>query len=383
MLVDLHAHYPMQVIPKEHRGTHNQMQRWHQARGRAQLIKTISRFKNFQGDDNTPSVTFEGMRKGDVGIILSVLYLPFDEIDADYGAPPAGDSLGHITDQIEAVEASLPRDPGAPRVIVVKNLDGLEDALGGEGLGLVHCIEGGFVLGPDEQGIDEAVATLARHGVAYITLAHLFWRRVATNAPALPFMPDWFYRRLFSQPKEGLSVLGRRAVEAMIGKRMLVDVSHMSDASFDETLSMIEAHPGTPVLATHSAFRFGYARGGLEYNLDPAQVRRIRDVDGVIGLIMCTHYVSHGLYPPEETSHSLDLLYAHIDAIAELCDWSHDHIAIGSDLDGFIKPALPGLERLEYMGALQDGLVRRYGREIADKISSGNALRMLRYRFGG
>jgi microsomal dipeptidase-like Zn-dependent dipeptidase len=137
------------------------------------------------------------------------------------------------------------------------------------------------------------------------------------------------------------------------------------------------------VLATHSAFRFGYARGGLEYNLDPAQVRRIQDVGGVIGLIMCTHYVSHGLYPPEGTSHSLDLLYAHIDVIAELCDWSYDHIAIGSDLDGFIKPALPGLERLEYMGALQDGLVRRYGREIAEKISSGNALRMLRYRFGG
>jgi hypothetical protein len=38
-----------------------------------------------------------------------------------------------------------------------------------------------------------------RRGVAYITLAHLFWRRVATNSIAVP-LPERLYRLVFPQP---------------------------------------------------------------------------------------------------------------------------------------------------------------------------------------
>jgi microsomal dipeptidase-like Zn-dependent dipeptidase len=382
-IVDLHAHYPMQVIPPEHRGAYRQMRRWEQERWRARLIKAISWFANFEGADGTPSVTFEGMTKGRVGIILSVLYSPLDEINLDYGSPPQAGYVQSVLDQIRAVEESIPAQPGGEQVLVVKTPVQLEQAARGEKLGLVHCVEGGFALGPTGDDVRRSVAELAGKGVAYVTLAHLFWRRVATNAPALPFLPDWAYRLFFGQPDEGLSELGRVAAEAMIEKRVLIDASHMSDRSLEDALAIVERHPGTPLVATHGAFRFGYARGGLEYNYSPEQVERIAASGGVIGLIMCTHYISHGLYPPEELEHSLDLLCAHIDQIAEWSGWSFDHVAIGSDLDGFIKPALPGLNRLEDMGALQDRLLRRYGAENAAKICSGNALRLLRYRFGG
>ena len=53
----------------------------------------------------------------------------------------------------------------------------------------MHCIEGGFHLGATPEEVTAHVHELADRGVAYITLAHLFWRRVATNAPALPFLP--------------------------------------------------------------------------------------------------------------------------------------------------------------------------------------------------
>ena len=44
---------------------------------------------------------------------------------------------------------------------------------------------------PRHRGPDESLRNkLAAHGVAYITVAHLFWRGVATNAPAIPFLPD-------------------------------------------------------------------------------------------------------------------------------------------------------------------------------------------------
>ena len=46
------------------------------------------------------------------------------------------------------------------------------------------------------------MAELAARGVAYVTLAHLFFRQVATNAPAIPFIPDRIYRLLFPQSRD-------------------------------------------------------------------------------------------------------------------------------------------------------------------------------------
>ena len=74
-----------------------------------------------------------------------------------------------------------------------------------------------------------------------ITLAHLFWRQVATNAPALPFLPDPVYRAVFPQPAgAGLTALGVAAVEAMYDARMLVDVSHMRQDAIDATFAVLE-----------------------------------------------------------------------------------------------------------------------------------------------
>src|SRR5947209_1715004 len=67
-------------------------------------------------------------------------------------------------------------------------------------LALVHCVEGGLSLGARPESIERAVKLLASQGVAYVTIAHLFWRRVATNVPSLPFMSDNVYKWGFPQP---------------------------------------------------------------------------------------------------------------------------------------------------------------------------------------
>ena len=70
--------------------------------------------------------------------------------------------------------------------------------------------------------------TLAGLGVAYTTVAHLFFRDVATNAPALPFLSDWLYIRIFPQKNDqGLTTLGREVVEAMVDEGILIDITHM------------------------------------------------------------------------------------------------------------------------------------------------------------
>ena len=102
--------------------------------------------------------------------------------------------------------------------------------------------------------VAESVAELAEAGVGYITLAHLFWRDIATNAPALPFLSDRLYHRLFPQPDEGLSDLGRAAVKAMIEHRILIDVTHMSASSIEDTVRLVGKD--APLLASHGAARF-------------------------------------------------------------------------------------------------------------------------------
>jgi microsomal dipeptidase-like Zn-dependent dipeptidase len=57
---------------------------------------------------------------------------------------------------------------------------------------------------------------------------------------------------------------------------------------------------------------------------------------------------------------------------------SHDNVAIGTDLDGYIKPALHHLEHEGRMKELEAALVARYGAERARKYCSDNLLALLR-----
>jgi microsomal dipeptidase-like Zn-dependent dipeptidase len=75
-------------------------------------------------------------------------------------------------------------------------------------------------------------------------------------------------------------------------------------------------------------------------------------------------------------------ILAHIDRIRGVTR-SDDHVAIGSDLDGYIKPALPGLEHMGRMKALQDALVEHYGPARAEKYCSTNVLDLLRRYWRG
>jgi len=246
----------------------------------------------------------------------------------------------------------------------------------------VHCLEGGFHLGSSPQDIDAAVSRLASRGVAYITLAHLFWRSVATNAPALPFLPDAVYRRLFPQPKVGLTELGRAAVRAMVREGVLVDVAHMSTRALQDTFALLdELDPGrgVPVISSHAGYRFGRQ----EYALTDDALRLIAARGGVVGLIFAEHQILDGLGIKKTTSlqQSVEILCQHIDKLAEVTG-SHRHVAIGSDLDGFIKPTLAGLQSAADLASLEGPLAARYGPTDAELMLSGNVLRVLRAGWG-
>ncbi len=317
------------------------------------------------------------MREGDVGVTLSVLYAALDEMDLSkrYGAPPAESYAADVLAQLELVEAHVERTGEAAIAHSPAELGALL-AQSGRPI-LIHAIEGGFQLGQDEAAIRANVRTLAERGVAYVTVAHLFWRQMATNAPALPFLPDWLYHLAFPEPDVGLTDLGRAAVGAMLEHGILVDITHMSARSIADTFALFdERDPAKriPLIATHMACRFG----GLEYCFDDDTIRRVAERGGVLGCILCEHYISSGLRRRIRSyEDSVTVLCRHIDRIHEVTG-SYDHVAIGSDLDGYIKPALPGLEHMGRMRDLQRSLVERYGTVAGEQICSGNALRVLR-----
>jgi microsomal dipeptidase-like Zn-dependent dipeptidase len=387
LVADLHVHYPMHVLAGDREAALQRMVRVRARDGginklQGAVLWVASRLLNYRSWDAGPRVTLDFLHQGGVRVALSVLYQPFDEMDLDepYGALPESGYFGRLVELIDLVEAEV---DGSPDAVVVHRAADLDGALAAGQVALVHCVEGGFHLGGTPEAVDESVRALADRGVAYVTLAHLFWRRVAANAPALPFLPDWLYNTLFPQKEgAGLTDLGRTAVRAMYRERMLVDVSHMRGDSLDQTFALLDeldresgaAPTDHPVVSSHGGFRFGKQ----VYNHDEETVRRIADRGGVIGLIFAQHQLNEGVRKKTKTlGESLEVITRHIDRIHEITG-SHEHVGIGSDFDGFIKPTLGGLERSSDMERLSTALIAHYGDRDAERILAGNALRLLR-----
>src|SRR5918995_1078753 len=210
MLADLHAHYPMHIVAQDDpRAT---IRRMRTARGRprirdklrALLLAVLSRLIN----DRT---WWSGFR---------------------VTAPLIHQGSARVVDDIAR------RDPAEIRL--VRNRAELDRCIADGATAMVHCVEGGFHLGDEDAEIARNVRTLADKGVAYLTLAHLFFRQVATNAPALPFLPDWLYNVVFPQRRsEGLTGRGEAAVRAMVEHGVIVDISHMAPAAVEDTFRLL------------------------------------------------------------------------------------------------------------------------------------------------
>lgn len=303
------------------------------------------------------------------------------------GSPPREAYFQDLLFQLERVENDvLALSDWAS---VAHNYDELTKARKAGKIVVIHCVEGGFQLGGSEKSIERHVALLAERGVAYVTLAHLLFRRIATNAPGIPFLSDGMYRILAPQPSEGLTELGRAAVRAMFCNGILIDVTHMSEPAIAETLCLLEqleekyaVTTPVPVLATHIACRFGT----YEYNLSDATICEIGKRNGLMGVIFCDHWMHDGpsRHDPRGERETFERVQENIERIAsviakvkEPAQSSHKCTAIGSDLDGFIKPMLRGLEDMAGMWNLENWLRTEYG-AAADLILSENALRVLK-----
>ncbi len=296
----------------------------------------------------------------------SVLYNPADEL---FG--PC-DPFENLMRQLKAATTELKK-----KYAIAKTPADLKLSIEASQLVAFHCLEGGFGVGTGDQ-IEANVATLAREGVAYITLAHLIFRDVAANVNAFPFMSDAEYERMFTMPVKGLTESGVRLCEAMCRSGIIPDITHATREAADQVFEITGARdPKLPVLVTHGAPQGGTANEH-KLNLDERTIRRIRDTGGVIGVI----FFDHWLLPVSASGEkrSIDLVVNAINRIRHVAGTT-DCIAIGSDLDGFIEP-VKGLENVGKFRDLEAKLRKSFEEPIVEGILWRNALRALSAGWG-
>jgi microsomal dipeptidase-like Zn-dependent dipeptidase len=393
VIADLHCHYPMHLLAEEPALTLEGMTRVRRRppvvdKVRAAVLATAARLLNHRRHYDGWRVDLDGLEAAGVRVVFSVLYEPFAEMDLDewYGSDPEDGYFADLVHHLERVERALQDvDPAGRRHVIVRSLADLDAAVSDGRVAFLHCVEGGFHLGRTPSQIADNVAELARRGVVYVTLAHLFWRKVATNAPALPFLPNAVYNLVFRQPRgAGLTTLGEAAVRAMYEHRVLIDLSHMRQDAIDQTFALLDrldrergaAPDEFPVISSHAGYRFGKQA----YMHDDDTIRRIAARDGVTGLILARHQLQDGRDDGEGIAHTVATLEAHVKAIHRVTG-SHAHVGIGSDLDGFIRPTMSEIERAHDLQKLRDPLRAAFPAD-GDAILAGNALRVVRRVLG-
>jgi membrane dipeptidase len=173
----------------------------------------------------------------------------------------------------------------------------------------------------------------------------------------------------------GLTPVGRELVAAMKQLHFVLDLTHLDDPAFWETLEIFDG----PVLASHQNCRV-LVPGQRQFTDE--QLRAVIERDGVIGAAFDDWMLSPGFVigtTPNTVAQIKDVV-DHIDRVCQLAG-NANHAAIGSDLDGGF-----GLEQspcdLDTIADLQKlpALLGARGYKPADieQIMHGNWLRFLR-----
>jgi membrane dipeptidase len=213
-------------------------------------------------------------------------------------------------DQVEQLVrlATLEAAKSPAPVRVVRTASEIRQAADENVLALMYAVEGGHVLGGDEENVDR----LAKLGVRYLTLVHFVHSRVG-GAAAVPF-----------GGRRRLTDFGRRVVRRLYRHGIVADLSHTTEPTFWDA---IEEARG-PVIASHSGAREYALR---DRNLSADQAKAISKTGGVIGVIFCPFYL-HAW----RIRGSLDDLMRNISYFAEHA--GAEHVTLGSDLDGGLWP---------------------------------------------
>jgi membrane dipeptidase len=242
-------------------------------------------------------------------------------------------------------------------------------------------LEGGHGLAASP----DTLRALARAGIRYVTLTHVNTNRWADSSQDEPV-------------HDGLSDLGREMVRTMNDLGVLVDLAHVSDATFADAVEATRA----PVIVSHSSCR---ALTPTVRNSTDEQLRAVAETGGVVMINFFDAMVNPNLDADlfaearrrvSVSGQGMAYLWSavydlrrerqipgatwgdvvdHIDHAVQVA--GVNHVGLGSDFDGVFD--LPrGLGDVTRLPWITYGLLRRgYSEDDIYKILGGNLLRVL------
>lgn len=175
-----------------------------------------------------------------------------------------------------------------------------------------------------------------------------------------------------------LTAEGCELLDHMAGLGMILDLSHMAEASYLEALDRFQ---GT-LIASHSNPRamVKEPRRPDRY-LSDDMIRRLAERGGVVGIVPYNRFLA-GRWTPSDGKAALTLeaVAAHLDHVCQVVG-DAAHVGIGSDFDGgFGMEAAPAeIDTVADLLKLIEPLRRRgYGDGEIEAILGGNWIRLLR-----
>ena len=314
------------------------------------------------------------------------LNLPFMSIYTPAEMEKDGGSFELANQLIDSVEAIAARAPD--KFMLVYSVADAKKAMQSDRIGLAMGMENGS---PIDHKI-ENVRFFADRGIRYITLTHGLSNQISDSS--------YDENRAWG----GLSPFGKEVVAEMNRVGIMVDVSHVSDDAFWQTLEVTRV----PVIASHSSARHytpdfernmtdemivALAKNGgviqinwgsgfltAEANAYSTKMWATRtawlkekgfDEDGEEAKQYGEDYRANQPFPYATMAQVVD----HFDHVIKLV--GVDHVGIGSDFDG-VGDSLPvGLKDVsQYPNLVAEFLRRGYSESDIAKILGGNLLRV-------
>lgn len=315
------------------------------------------------------------LKQGKVGAQFWSVYVPSN--------PDEAEAVREVIEQIDVTRRLIARYPQGLRY--AETADQVERAIADGKVASLLGMEGGHSIGSSLGVLRQLYALGAR----YMTLTHNSntpWADAATDNPV----------------HGGLSEFGMDVVREMNRLGMLVDLSHVSEATMLDALEVAKA----PVIFSHSGAR---AINGHPRNVPDSVLKRLPDNGGIVMVVALPRFITEDLRQwganraaeearlkalfqgqpatvsdameawdkanPEPASTIADMA-DHIDHIRGIA--GVEAIGIGGDFDGM--PSGPvGFEDVRGYPMLFAELAKRgYSQAELEMIASRNAMRVLR-----
>lgn len=219
-----------------------------------------------------------------------------------------------------------------------KTADDIENITKSGKTAAILTVEGGRVLG----GKIERLEKLYKDGVRMMTLTWNGENEIGKGS---------------TDQKFGLKPFGKEIIKEMERIGMVIDVSHLSDAGFEDVLKNVDC----AVAASHSNLReiCGHRR-----NLTDEYFKEIVHREGVVGINFYKAFLNN-----DEENAALSDILKHIERMLVL--GGENAVCMGSDYDGC--DVVDGIRKMRDIPNLYNLIEKEFGIEQAEKIFWKNA----------